>query len=145
MRVCISSVIGGMPCRGKSCKAVSKVYWHHGSGGGGPVTRNVTDSARKAVYIPDADMVVRGHVHEAWSLEIKRARVSSHGVEYQDTQHHLQLPTYKDEFHETNDGWWHQTGKSPRPLGGYWVDVETRSTITPTRRDKNILTPRRAQ
>jgi hypothetical protein len=38
-----------------------KLWYFHGSGGGGPVTRGVIQTNRQAVYVADADFVVTGH------------------------------------------------------------------------------------
>jgi hypothetical protein len=46
--------------RGTSTRIVNMSY-HHGYGGGGPVTKDVIQASRKAVYLPDADIVVSGH------------------------------------------------------------------------------------
>lgn len=98
-----------------------KAWYHHGYGGGGPVTRGVIQSNRKAVYVPDANFVLSGHVHEEWNLTIQRARLSDGGVQYQDEQLHLQVPTYKDEYGDGSGGWHVGTGKPPKPLGALWL------------------------
>jgi hypothetical protein len=97
------------------------LYYHHGSGGGGPVTRGVIQTNRKATYLPDAEIVVGGHIHESWVMEIPRARISERGVEFSDTQVHICLPTYKEEFIGGTGGWHHETGKPPKPLGAWWL------------------------
>lgn len=102
-------------------KQTIKHYYHHGHGGGGPVTRGVIGTNRRAVYLPDADLVTTGHVHEAWSVEITRERVTQAGKVIYDTQYHLQIPTYKDE-HSQGKGWHIETGKPPKPMGGWWVN-----------------------
>ena len=38
-----------------------KIAYNHGYGGGGPVTKDVIQTNRKAVYLPDADIVISGH------------------------------------------------------------------------------------
>jgi hypothetical protein len=98
-----------------------KAWYHHGYGGGGPVTRGVIQSNRKAVYVPDANFVLSGHVHEEWNLTIQRTRLSDGGVQYQDEQLHLQVPTYKDEYGDGSGGWHVGTGKPPKPLGALWL------------------------
>ncbi len=97
------------------------LYWHHGYGGGGPVTKNVIQANRMSVYLPDADMVALGHVHEYWHLPIQRARLTRAGREYRSVTDFIQLPTYKEEFFGTDEGWHHDTGKPPKPLGAAWV------------------------
>lgn len=100
-----------------------KIYYTHGSGGGGPVTKGVIATNRRATFLPDADIICSGHIHEAWSMEMRRERINRNGTVYGETQYHLQLPTYKDEFAGDGSGWWHETGKAPRPMGGWFVDL----------------------
>ena len=102
--------------------ATTKIAYTHGSGGGGAVTKGTIQTSRRAVYLPDADIVVSGHIHESWVMELRRERISTWGKDYQDTQWHIQLPTYKNEY--TGDGWWAEKGLSPRPQGGVWLDFE---------------------
>lgn len=96
------------------------MFYTHGDGGGGPVTRGTIDSARKAVWLPDADFVVRGHIHESWQISIPRTRVSNSGRVYNDEQLHICLPTYKDEF-DMRGGYHIEKGRGPKPLGGAWM------------------------
>ncbi len=103
--------------------ATQKVWYTHGSGGGGVVTKGVIQTARRAVYLPDAQFVLSGHIHEQWMMILARERVNKFGQPYTDEQIHLQLPTYKDEFAGDGDGWWHETGKSPRPVGAWMLDL----------------------
>ena len=56
-------------------------------------------------------------------MEMRRERINRNGTVYGETQYHLQLPTYKDEFAGDGSGWWHETGKAPRPMGGWFVDL----------------------
>jgi len=108
--------------RGESGHKNSKMaYYLHGSGGGGPVTKGVIQTNRRAVYLPDADIVYSGHIHESWIFPIERVRINKEGEERSDKQYHVQLPTYKDEFMNEGGGWHHETGKPPKPVGAWWV------------------------
>lgn len=101
-------------------RTTRNIWYHHGYGGGGPVTKGVIQSNRRAVYTPDAHVVMTGHIHESWILEIRRSRISTRGRTSIDTQYHLQLPTYKDEW--TMKGGFHtQLGRTPRPLGCWLI------------------------
>lgn len=106
--------------RGGSDKISHSLFWHHGAGGGGEVTKNVIDTNRKAVWLPDATFVVRGHVHSEWLVTMPRVRLSQSGKVYLDEQLHLQLPTYKQEMH-LNKGFHIEKGRPPKPLGGAWL------------------------
>lgn len=98
-----------------------RMWYHHGAGGGGEVTKGVIGTARRAVYLPDADVVVTGHIHEAWQLELVRYRLSDGGMERKDSQLHIQLPTYKDEA-MVGGGYHIEKGRPPKPMGGWWLE-----------------------
>jgi hypothetical protein len=96
------------------------MYMHHGYGGGGPVTRGTIQTARMAVYLPDADIIWTGHTHDEWIMPIQRARLSLHGRPYLDRVLHVRSPGYKDEFSEGN-GWAVEKGMPPKPKGALWL------------------------
>ena len=48
-------------------KSVAIKYFH-GAGGEAPVTRGAIQTNRQAVYLPDADVVVNGHSHNAYHI-----------------------------------------------------------------------------
>jgi hypothetical protein len=98
-----------------------RMKYFHGSGGGGIVTKGVIQSNRQAVYLPDASIVVGGHIHESWSLVIPRERINTQGTIYQDLQWHVRTATYKDEYNQGASGWHVETGKPPKPLGCLWL------------------------
>jgi hypothetical protein len=108
------------------------LYYHHGHGGGGPVTKGTIQTNRRAVYLPDAKFVVGGHIHEEWMLTIPRVRLSEAGKVYLDEQIHIQLPTYKQEF-DLAGGYHVENGRPPKPLGGVWLrfyyDVSQRGRV----------------
>jgi hypothetical protein len=92
----------------------------HGYGGGGPVTRGVIQTNRKAVYLPDAQICVSGHIHESWLLSIPRERVNAKGNLYIDEQTHICLPTYKEEYLQ-GENYHRERGRPPKPLGAWWL------------------------
>jgi len=95
--------------------------YFHGSGGGGPVTKGVIQSNRQAVYLPDAHIVVNGHIHESWQLALKRERLSERGVISQDVQYHVRTATYKDDYRDGANGWHVERGAPPKPMGATWL------------------------
>lgn len=97
-----------------------RLFYHHGSGGGGPVTKGVIQTNRRATYVPDADIITTGHIHEAWHLETIQERLDRNHKPYLSTQHHVQLATYKEEYLD-GMGWHTQRGAPPKPMGGYWL------------------------
>ena len=67
------------------------MFYHHGYGGGGPVTKGVIQTNRKANYLPDAHLICSGHVHERWEMDIMRERLLASGDVSIDVQRHIQL------------------------------------------------------
>jgi hypothetical protein len=97
--------------------------YYHGHGGGGPVTKGLIQSQRQAVFLPDADIVVSGHVHEQYTIPFTRERIKDSGKIVLEEQWHVRTPTYKDEYKDGYAGWHIETGKPPKPLGAYWLKV----------------------
>ena len=96
-------------------------YWIHGYGGGGPVTKDIIQANRKAVYLSNADYVFSGHTHDQWIFPLERTSINSSGNEEWHRQYHIKVPTYKDEFFNNRGGFHHETGKPPKPKGAWWM------------------------
>jgi hypothetical protein len=105
----------------KTQRETIRLKYFHGAGGGGPVTKGVIQSNRQAVFLPDADIVVNGHIHESWILSMPRERISEGGVIYQDMQTHVRTPTYKDDYGDGSGGWHIERGAPPKPMGCVWL------------------------
>ncbi len=101
-------------------KAIN-IYYTHGAGGNSPVTKGVISTNRRAVYLPDADIVCAGHIHEAWVVPITRTRLLQNGHEVTDEQTHIQIPTYKEEFLGANKGFHAEKEGPPKPVGAWWL------------------------
>lgn len=108
--------------RGNSSRIIN-ISYHHGYGGGGPVTKDVIQASRKAVYLPDADIVVSGHTHDRNIFPIARVHLQQSGKQVISEQIHLKLGTYKDEYTE-GAGWAVEKGLPPKPLGGVWLHID---------------------
>lgn len=104
-------------------KTSVNMHYSHGYGGGGPVTKGTIQTARRSSFLPDADLVLSGHIHERWNLDVQRVRLSRHGAIFHDTQTHICVPTYKEEFGSGGgDPSWHvERGAPPKPLGAAWL------------------------
>lgn len=100
----------------------SKVLWYfHGSGGGGPVTRGVIQTARQQVYVADADFIWNGHTHDSWTMPIHKVRLNKvNRIEHARTTH-IRGPGYKEEFVDGYGGWHVERGGPPKPTGAYWL------------------------
>jgi hypothetical protein len=118
----------------KTVRQTIKLRYYHGSGGGGPVTKGVIQTNRRAVYLPDADIIVTGHIHETWSFPIRRERLSGGDKMYSDYQWHVSLPTYKEEYADGYGGFHIERGRPPKPLGCGWIKLTVdggRSRVEP--------------
>lgn len=111
---------GWVMFRGGSDKqsAIHRLWYHHGYGGGGPVTRGVIDFSRYLVDI-DADIVVAGHIHQRTLIEASRQRLSPNGIPRISPVFLVRSAAYKQEC--LTDGWAVEKGMSSRPLGGWWM------------------------
>lgn len=105
---------------GSSHSKSYRLYYTHGSGGSAPVTKGIIRTNRRAAYI-DADIIIGGHIHEAWSLEMCRVGVTEAGKEIVKDQLHLCIPTYKEEFTNLGTGFHHEKEGPPKPLGAWWL------------------------
>lgn len=97
------------------------VFYHHGAGGGGPVTKGTIQANRRAAFVGNADIVLSGHVHEAWQVEYRQHCINTAGTEYLSDQTHLCLGTYKEEYVLGKDGFHVEKGRPPKPVGGWWL------------------------
>ncbi|WBK39924.1 hypothetical protein [Rhodobacteraceae phage LS06-2018-MD07] len=114
------------------------IHQNHGSGGGGAVTRGVIQTNRDAVWMNSPDIVVGGHIHEAWHVEVPQAILLRNGKEVMKIQHHIRIPTYKDEFSNQADGYHVENGRAPKPLGAWWLEFryireDDRIVVNPVR------------
>lgn len=96
------------------------LYYNHGYGGGGPVTKDVIQASRRAAYLPDANIVVSGHTHDQWTFSVERERITREGQRYRDTQVHIKTPTYKDAW-DLAGGFEQEKGHPPKPIGACWL------------------------
>lgn len=120
-----------------SFKTNYNLSYHHGYGGGGAVTKDIIQASRKAVYLPDADIIVSGHTHDRWVFPITRTHLNPvTGKQVLKEQLHLKLGTYKDEYIVSN-GWAIERGMPPKSLGGLWLHFDVHRE-----NDNTIVTPK---
>jgi hypothetical protein len=106
--------------RGARFQQSVRLWYHHGYGGGGPVTRDVIQSARRAVYV-DADIVCTGHTHDEWILPVTKLRLNVRNQVEKFDQLHIKTPGYKDEYADGASGWHIERGGPPKPIGAIWL------------------------
>jgi hypothetical protein len=99
----------------------SKTLWyHHGHGGGGMMSFGTLNTRRQASYLPDADIMVNGHTHDSYYLEMARERLNHHNIITRDVVKAIRCPGYKDET-TCKEGWATERGHPPKPLGAWWL------------------------
>tara|TARA_Y100000004_G_scaffold183617_1_gene231672 strand:+ start:1551 stop:2459 length:909 start_codon:yes stop_codon:yes gene_type:complete len=119
------------------------VFYHHGHGGGGPVTKGVIQTNRRATYLPDAQVVIGGHVHEEWVVTMSRDRINRQtGRTFQDEQLHICVPTYKNEYDPENSTWHSLNGRPPKPIGGTWLEFTVQKSVDRLQRSDSGNLPR---
>lgn len=106
----------------KTVQQSFRLKYHHGAGGGGPVTKGVIQTNRQAVYLPDADIVVNGHTHDAWIVPLCRERMNDAGNVKRDLIHFVRTPGYKDEYFKSEGikGFEQEKWMPPKPIGAVW-------------------------
>jgi hypothetical protein len=98
-----------------------KLWFHHGYGGGGPVTRGVIQTNRRAVYVPEADIIATGHTHDQWIVPIEKIGLTRELRPRKYRQFHVTSPGYKDDYAEGLGGWEVERGGPPKPQGALWL------------------------
>ena len=99
--------------------------YHHGHGGGGPVTKGVIQHQRMGAQVDGADVLWMGHVHELYHhINIKETvgNIAPYIVS-QRIQHDIRTSTYKDEFTDGAFGWHIERGAYGKPVGGYLMKL----------------------
>lgn len=101
-----------------------KLFYHHGFGGGGPVTRGVIQTNRQAVFLADADIVLTGHTHDSWQVPIARVKLNQDNTQVVHTrQVHVRGAGYKEEYGDGYAGWHVERGAGPKPTGALWLRI----------------------
>ena len=100
-----------------------RLKYHHGAGGGGPVTKGVIQTNRQAVYLRNADIVVNGHTHDAWIVPISNEGLSETGVVKRGMTHFVRTPGYQDEYFKSEGikGHVQESWQPPKPIGAVWL------------------------
>ncbi len=111
-------------CHNQTRHLPIKLNYHHGYGGGGPVTRGVIQTNRQAVYLADADIVWSGHTHDEWVVPVARIKLNADCDRVDHTEQvHLRTPGYKNEYGDGYGGFVIEKGHSPKPIGAAWLRI----------------------
>lgn len=119
-------IIGkGMSDGGNAATRSIRLYYHHGFGGGGPVTRGAIDFSRYILNV-DAEVIVSGHIHRRERSEVWCDALSDASKQWKKQRLFLRCSTYKDGYGDGHGGWENERNHGPRPIGGWWMKVTRR-------------------
>lgn len=94
--------------------------YHHGYGGGGPVTGDMIQANRLLAANENADFILFGHTHDAWHRVFSRTWLNDNGVAQERNTSVIKIGGYKDE-HKSGSSWANLKGHPAKPIGGYWI------------------------
>lgn len=100
-------------------KASFDLFYHHGSGGGAPVTKGAIDFNRLSEQVV-ADVFVSGHIHRLNHNTQMVMKLTNKGNQVETQRDYVRTSTYKQEG-TCEGGWAVERRMGPRPLGGYWL------------------------
>ena len=100
-----------------------RIKYHHGFGGGGPVTKGSIQFNRMSTFIENADLIWMGHVHEDQELTYTVERITPKHIVQLRNILMVRTPTYKEEYDDGRGGWHVERGAPPKPLGGRWLEL----------------------
>ena len=106
------------------------IFFHHGAWGGA-VTKG-TLSVNRYASIVKSDVVVSGHTHDTWYVEHPYYEMRKSGEVIQKTQYHIKTGTFKQEYLAAG-GFQIEKQVMPKPLGGWWMDVQNGRGSDPAR------------
>jgi len=123
---------------GTSMDRPINMYYNHGAGGGGPVTKGVIKTNRHNAFLDGADLVWMGHIHEQWNVNTPVIGINNRGREYNRPRWHVCTPGYKEEFMGHKLGFHHEGDRPPKPIGAAWLTIyqdkdQLKTEVTPTR------------
>jgi hypothetical protein len=107
--------------RSGGSRVTRRLWYTHGYGGGGPVTKDTIQANRQMVYLDGVDYQLSGHTHDSWYVRQARIGTNGAGKQYKHIVHQMKLGCYKDEYGDGSSGWSVGKGHPPKPLGAWWL------------------------
>ena len=115
------------------------IHYYHGAGGGGPVTKGIIQDQRILASIEGYDCTWQGHVHELYYHQNILNRYDRQNRQItQKSVHQVRTATYKEEWGGGYMGFHVERGRGPKPLGGYWLKLESNRNPDPNRRGPEL-------
>ncbi len=103
-----------------------KMKVHHGSGGGGAVSRGIPDFQRLSAMVHGADALWLGHTHDSSEVHaVVETLRHDYTVQLKPIVY-IRTSTYKEEYGIGHGGWHVERLAPPKVLGGRWLIVERR-------------------
>jgi len=100
-----------------------RIYYHHGYGGGGEMTKGILQHSRMNMHIEGADAILMGHVHEMYIQIGQTEYFDSHSYKPKIREiYNIRTACYKEEF--TEGGFHIEKGRAPKPLGGILLNLQ---------------------
>lgn len=81
------------------------------------------------VTVPNGTLIVRRNgcvtvtqnTHDRWAREFCKVGITQEGEVFQRNLWYVKSGSYKNEYNSGKGGWHVETGKPPKPLGGWWL------------------------
>lgn len=112
--------------KSESAKKATKrhlIKYHHGYGGGGPVTKGTIQHQRESVKIQGADLIWMGHVHEDYEMTYSYETLDfKSDIKHKDILM-IRTASYKEEYQDGFGGFHIERGRPVKPLGGRWLEL----------------------
>ena len=122
-----------------TCRKSYMIYYFHGSGGGGPVTKGTIQHQRQMADTEGADAIWMGHVHELYTMYQSKKTLDFFRMPIIKEVLHMRTGTYKEEFEDGYAGWHVERGAPPKPLG--CVTISFRYAKTSNNQQNLVATP----
>ncbi len=94
------------------------IFYHHGSGGGAPITRGMIEVSRTKMFVEGADIIWHGHTHDRWVAPYSVLRLENGG--YPKFSEVIVIRTGGYRYWGSNP-WENRRGHSPKAHGGVFL------------------------
>jgi len=106
-----------------STSSVTTIHFHHGFGGNAPRSKGTLNVDLESMQYPEADFLVRGHIHQKWVMESSvHITVTKAGGIRKKVATYIQLSSYLDSFDQGQGGFAVEKNLRPAAPGGYWLN-----------------------